>query len=86
MHRPNLPRGLDAMWLERAGSEATFERSCDLADPQFLVLELGSVLAPAVTRRRRDGMPVIAWTVRSPEDAAKVADDCDNFIFEGFTS
>ena len=33
---------------------------------------------------RNDGMPVVAWTVRSPEEWASVSDHCDNLIFEGF--
>jgi glycerophosphoryl diester phosphodiesterase len=81
----NLPRGLDATLLEDAEAGAAFEQGCALADPQFLVLELGSVLAPAAMRMRAQGLPVIAWTVRSPEDTAKIADYSDNFIFEGFT-
>jgi glycerophosphoryl diester phosphodiesterase len=81
--RPHLPRGLDAMWLEDADGEAAFVQACELADPHFLVLELGSVVTPAARHRRADGLPVIAWTVRGPEDAARVAEDCDNVIFEG---
>ena len=83
--RPELPRGLDAMGVDQPAGEAAFERNCDLADPDFLVLELNSALTPAAMRRRADGKPVIAWTVRGPEDAAKVAEHCENFIFEGFT-
>lgn len=78
-----LPRGLDAMGLDDPAVEAAFERSCSLADPQFLVLELGSLRAPAAVKRRAEGQPVIAWTVRSGEDTKRVAGDCDNIIFEG---
>jgi hypothetical protein len=31
-------------------------------------------------------MPIVAWTVRSPEAWAKVSDGCDNLIFEGFAA
>jgi glycerophosphoryl diester phosphodiesterase len=33
---------------------------------------------------RAQGMPVIAWTVRSPADWERVRGHCDNLIFEGF--
>jgi glycerophosphoryl diester phosphodiesterase len=84
-HRPRLARGLDAKDAQQPAGEAALERSCEAADPHFLVLELGSVLAPTAVRLRAEGRPVIAWTVRSQEDSAKVADHSDNFIFEGFT-
>jgi hypothetical protein len=29
-------------------------------------------------------MPVVAWTVRRPEQWEKVREGCDNLIFEGF--
>ena len=83
--RPNLARGLDAMGVEAPQGEAAFARNFELARPHFLVLELASALAPAATRLRAEGRPVIAWTVRSPDDAARIADHCENFIFEGFT-
>jgi glycerophosphoryl diester phosphodiesterase len=82
--RPGLPRGLDATGLDDPEAEAAFEAACELADPQFLVLELGSAQAPAARRRRAKGLPVLAWTVRGPQDAVRVAGDCDNIIFEGF--
>jgi glycerophosphoryl diester phosphodiesterase len=33
---------------------------------------------------RAKGLPVVAWTVRQPEQWAAVAEACDNLIFEGF--
>jgi len=37
-------------------------------------------------RHRAEGLPVIAWTVRSPEQCAALKDHCDNVIFEGFAA
>ena len=42
--------------------------------------------AAIAARHRANGLPVVAWTVRSVEQAATVAEHCDNFIFEGFTA
>ena len=33
---------------------------------------------------RAKGMPVVAWTVRKPEEWDAVKAHCDNLIFEGF--
>ncbi len=87
-HRPDWPRGLDAMWETDYLAEARqeLERLSAIADPHFLVLELEAARSPVADQRRRAGQPVVAWTVRSTEDAARVADHCDNFIFEGFTA
>ena len=86
--RPDTPRGLDAMWEPEdepvAGEE--LDRLCDLALPDFLLLEKRAAVGGVATAQRAQGRPVIAWTVRSAEEAAQVADHCDNFIFEGFTS
>lgn len=87
-HHPDAPRGLDAMWTEEHEAEARdeLERQCAVARPHFLVLELEAARSRLATERRTMGQPIIAWTVRSPEDADTVADHCDNFIFEGFTA
>jgi glycerophosphoryl diester phosphodiesterase len=40
--------------------------------------------SPKADLYRNKGMPVIAWTVRKPEQWDAVKDHCDNLIFEGF--
>jgi len=84
-HRPGLARGLDAMGLEDPELGPHFEQALVLADPHFLVLELQSALSPIAQDRRARGLPIVAWTARSPADAGRVAGRCDNLIFEGFT-
>ena len=54
--------------------------------PHFLVLEQRSVLTPAARAARASGVPVVAWTIRSSDEAGAVGEHCDNFIFEGFTA
>ena len=83
-NKPGIVRGLDAMGGEEADAVEHLERACDLAKPHFLVLELSTAIGPAASRHRAEGRPVIAWTVRSPQDRARVAGHADNFIFEGF--
>jgi hypothetical protein len=42
------------------------------------------VADPPAAKLRGDGMPVLAWTVRCPEDKSKASFHADNIIFEGF--
>ena len=86
--RPQLPRGLDAMWDPEFEAEAAgeLERLLALSDPHFLALEKQAAMGPLAAAWRASGRPVIAWTMRSTEDVDAVADHCDNFIFEGFTA
>ena len=86
--RPDVPRGLDAMWEAdyEAEARAELDRQCALADPHFLVLEKQAVMGALAVAHRAQDQPVIAWTIRSTEDVEQVAERCDNFIFEGFTA
>ena len=86
--RPDRLRGLDAMWQPEDEPEAGPElaRQCELAQPHFLLLEKSSAMGEVASAHRREGRPVIAWTMRSTDEVEQVADHCDNFIFEGFTA
>jgi glycerophosphoryl diester phosphodiesterase len=89
-HRPDLPRGLDALGLgdtpEEASANAAFEAACARSKPHVLVLEKASAAAAPARKARAGGLPVIAWTVRSSAEARAVAGDADNLIFEGFVA
>lgn len=93
-HRPSRLRGLDAQWLsdrEQAASgdgglEAAFAAHLLEAQPHFLGLEVESAVGAIAAQHRANGLPVVAWTVRSVDQAARVAEHCDNYIFEGFTA
>jgi glycerophosphoryl diester phosphodiesterase len=56
-----------------------------VARPHFLALSLDMLPNPAAAAHRARGMPVLAWTVRSPDQWKAVSAACDNIIFEGFT-
>ena len=86
--RPDTLRGLDAMWQPEDEAEAREEldRQREIAQPHFLLLEKLAAMSQVADSHRREGRPVIAWTMRSTGDVELVADHCDNFIFEGFTA
>lgn len=92
-HRPHFPRGLDA---ERLSDEALAETTLDLAylfdgqvqlaEPDFLVLDFASAAGSVGRRYREQGLPVIAWTARRPEEVEAHDGTFDNFIFEGYSA
>jgi glycerophosphoryl diester phosphodiesterase len=55
-----------------------------IAKPHFLALGLDMLPSHLATGFRIEGLPVIAWTVRSREQWEAIRDGCDNLIFEGF--
>lgn len=50
----------------------------------FVGCHVAGVPRRAVQRRREAGGVVLAWTVRSPEQAERALQFVDNYIFEGF--
>jgi glycerophosphoryl diester phosphodiesterase len=90
-HRPRFLRGLDA---ERLSDEALAETTLDLAylfegqvmmaKPHFLALDVASTAGKVGRRYRKQGLPVVAWTVRGKDQVVAHSPDWDNFIFEGF--
>jgi glycerophosphoryl diester phosphodiesterase len=55
-----------------------------IARPHFLALGRDMLPGGLADLYRRAGYPIIAWTVRGPEQWSTIADHCDNLIFEGF--
>lgn len=88
---PGVLRGLDSYSYARAPNmnEAQRKAFADLehvaiAKPHFLALGLDMLPSERAAKHRAEGMPVVAWTVRKPEQWEKVREGCDNLIFEGF--
>lgn len=52
--------------------------------PDFVSLYFGDLPWAPVTALRRSGMPVISWTIRSPEEAWTARRHSDQITFEGF--
>jgi len=88
---PGVLRGLDSYSYERAPNMNEAQRKAfanlehvAIARPHFLALGLDMLPSERAAKHRAEGMPVVAWTVREPEQWEKVRDGCDNLIFEGF--
>jgi glycerophosphoryl diester phosphodiesterase len=90
---PGVLRGLDSHRYDHAPHLAEEQRRAfarlehvAIARPHFLALGVDMLPGEAAARHRADGMPVIAWTVRSPEQRSALEGHCDNVIFEGFAA
>ena len=90
-HYPGVLRGLDSFSYrdvkhlnpEQREAYARLEQ-VEIARPHFLALGLDMLPSDRADAYRAEGMPVMAWTVRKPEQWEAVKDHCDNLIFEGF--
>lgn len=91
---PGVLRGLDSysyakptqgLGEEQRRAFAALEHVA-VARPHFLALGLDMLPSPAAAEHRAKGLPIVAWTVRSPQQWAAVKDGCDNLIFEGFAA
>ena len=89
-----LTRGLVAQRRERASSEdhdttlahgARYALHVLAARPRFLAYRVKD-LSSAIPRFARNvlGLPLLTWTVRTPQDQALAARWADQIIFEGF--
>ena len=94
-HHPRVLRGLDSYSYRGPDARhlapdvrrryATLGH-VSIAKPHFLALSLDMLPSAKADTYRRGGMPVIAWTVRDPDEWEAVRDHCDNLIFEGFAA
>ena len=88
---PGVLRGLDSYDYKQAPGMNEAQRESfarlehvSIARPHFLALHIGMLPDERAAKFREEGMPVVAWTVREPEQWHAVKDYCDNLIFEGF--
>jgi len=88
---PNVLRGLDSYSYANAEHMGPDQRKAlanlehvAIARPHFLALGLDMLPSARAAELRAEGMPVVAWTVRKPEQWEAIRDGCDNLIFEGF--
>jgi glycerophosphoryl diester phosphodiesterase len=88
---PGVLRGLDSYSYKGAAHMPEDQRRAlarlehvEIARPHFLALGLDMLPSEAAARHRAGGLPVVAWTVRSPAERDAVGAVCDNIIFEGF--
>jgi len=94
-HHPQILRGLDSYaWNDESARKLAPEmrkslaalEQVEIARPDFLALGLDMLPSPRADLYRAKGMPIVAWTIRSPDQWEGVRDHCDNLIFEGFTA
>jgi len=90
---PGVLRGLDSYSYKKAPQMTDTQRKsfADLehvaiARPHFLALGLDMLPSPKAAAYREQGMPIVAWTVRRPDQWEAIKDSCDNLIFEGFAA
>ena len=94
-HRPDYLRGLDShAWADETALKMEPAQRALLqtlghvaiAKPHFLALGLDMLPGDLATAHRLAGYPIVAWTVRTPEQATILAPHVDNIIFEGFAA
>jgi len=90
---PGVLRGLDSYSYKTALQMTEAQRRSfanlehvAIARPHFLALGLDMLPSPKAAAYREQGMPIVAWTVRRPEQWEAIKDSCDNLIFEGFAA
>jgi glycerophosphoryl diester phosphodiesterase len=92
---PKILRGLDSYaYADEAALKTAPEQRrafaalehVAIAKPHFLALGLDMLPSKRADALRKNGMPVVAWTVRSQDAWDGVKDHCDNLIFEGFAA
>ncbi len=74
-HAPDVCRG------QLAAGPAGLPNS-RYTQPHFVAYRVDDLPHPSVTRARKRGQPVLAWTVRSLEQRATAIAHADNYIFE----
>ncbi len=92
-HAPEVLRGLNShAYTDEASLALPPERLAALrsldhvaiARPHFLALATDMAASETARELRAKGYPIVAWTVRSEDQALALHEDCDNLIFEGF--
>lgn len=94
-HMPRVPRGQIATDFAAADTAeadiSAFQKfalrhllACHYSRPAFLSCDVRALPAWAVGQKRAAGLPVIAWTVHSPDEMSAALRHADNVIFDGF--
>jgi len=84
-HSPHTPRGLVVTEEGRRGPAGRIARHVALwqARPDFLAYDIRDLPSPFAAAQRARGIPVLTWTVRSPELLARAERHADAPIAEG---
>ena len=57
-----------------------------LVRPNMLIVGKDILYEDRVARLRSRGLPVVAWTIRSADEASRLQPYCDAYLFEGFAA
>lgn len=84
LHAPQVIRGLVVTEQGKKGLRGRIERSLSLwrARAHFLAYDVRDLASPFVAAARTKGLPVLTWTVRTPQDEAAAAVHADQIIHE----
>ncbi|NTZ43685.1 glycerophosphodiester phosphodiesterase [Altererythrobacter sp. SALINAS58] len=82
---PGIPRGLVVTEEGERGWQGRLKRSLAMrhARPDFLAVDIRDLPSAFAARHRAAGMPILSWTVRSPELRERAALHADAPIAEG---
>lgn len=91
---PHLPRGIVAEWryhhdewkrIGRVGKlKLALLAHAPWSRPHFVAYQVRDLPSPAPSIARAFGLPLLTWTVRTPEDQRTATRWADQMIFEGF--
>ncbi|MEX0350988.1 MAG: glycerophosphodiester phosphodiesterase family protein [Paracoccaceae bacterium] len=89
---PDVPRGL-VTCSYRPGAEPASAATCDRlreipdfdsVQASFISHQVSDLDRPRVAELKAQGVPILCWTVRSPEQEAEARAVADNVTFEGY--
>jgi len=84
-NRPELPRGLNLDLKPDAPlQDEALDEMINIARPHFLLPGGDGLDAVAVAALHERQLPLVVWTVRSPERWRAMSAYCDSLIFEGW--
>ncbi len=82
---PETPCGLVMREDARGTTQRAWQRwlACWIAKPDFLAYHIAALPSRWVAARRANGLPVLTWTVNSPDTRARALAHADALIAEG---
>lgn len=75
---PQAPRG------QIVSKSAHLAERMPVSQAGFIACHWEQLAEPETAGYREQGIPVLGWTVRTPEEHAKALLHCDNVVFEGY--
>jgi len=84
-HAPRTPCGLVIREDEHGDTQKAWQRKLAMwfAKPDFLAYHIAALPSGWVAKLRSRGLPVLTWTVNSPEHRARALTNADALIVEG---